>query len=124
MEKRFQLKCNHLNTILYCRDFDKALDFYQNVLNLKINFKTDWFVEFHLTKNGYLSIADGIRKTTISLGNCDCMTLSFQVKDLKQKYDYFRKMGIQVSKIKSVWNEKSFFIHDPEGHRIEFWDHK
>lgn len=121
MGKTLQLKCSHFNTILYCRDFQKTVDFYQNVLGLKINFVKDWFVEFMVTNDGYLSIADA-SKTNIFPEKCDCVTLSFQVNDVKNNHDYFKRLGMQASKIKPVWNAKSFFIHDPERHRIEFWN--
>ena len=46
------------NIILYCKDWRRTVGFYRLKSELPVNFSTDWFVEFRLTDNSYLSIAD------------------------------------------------------------------
>jgi len=30
-------------------------------------------------------------------------------------------LGVDVSKIKSIWGARAFYLYDPEGHRVELW---
>jgi hypothetical protein len=50
------------NTILYCKEWEKTVEFYRNQLKLPVLFATDWFVEFGLNEMSRLSSR---RKTII-----------------------------------------------------------
>ena len=108
------------NTILYCEHWKETIHFYRDILELPINHESDWFVEFKLTSDSYLSIAQAKRATILSAkGNG--ITLSFRVKGIDLVHDAFSDLGLELSNICNVWGARAFFLYDPEGHRIELW---
>ena len=108
------------NTILYCRNWEAAVRFYRDVLNFEINHKTEWFVEFHLVGDTYLSIADASRASIKSAAG-DGITLSWQVQDVEFAHRRLQQLGVKTSRIKRIWGARAFYFLDPEGHRIELW---
>jgi hypothetical protein len=56
------------NTILYCLGFKEAVLFYRDKLGLSVKVEKDWFVEFRLTENSFLSIADAMKSTIDAVG--------------------------------------------------------
>lgn len=108
------------NTILYCDDWAAAVAFYRDILHFSINYQNDWFVEFQLTAQSYLSVADASRATIDSV-NGQGITLAWQVDDMQRVYADLQEQGITVTPIQQKWGAHLFYIHDPEGHRIEFW---
>lgn len=108
------------NTILYCHHWAETVTFYRNILQFSITHQTDWFVEFQLTDNAYLSIADTRRATIESVAG-QGITLSWQVADIDAAHDNLHQQGIKTTSIQRKWGARLFYLHDPEGHRIEFW---
>jgi len=111
-------KVSRTNTILYCRHWLSTVVFYRDVLKLTVSHETDWMVEFQLSDKSYLSIAD-TKKATIEDVDGRGVTLSFQVQDLEGIRLQLQSVGIETSDIRRVWDARAFYIHDPEGHRIE-----
>lgn len=110
------------NTIIYCRHWPESVHFYRDVLQLGISFqKDDWFIEFVVNGAAHLSIADAA-KCTIPPGGGIGLTLSFFVQDLRATQAIFQQHNIATTEIKaSGWRAPYFYVHDPEGTRIEFW---
>ena len=108
------------NTILYCDNYEQTVRFYRDVLHLQVCHKRDWFVEFKLFDQAFLSIAD-TKQTTIESSKGNGITISLKVEYIDQVHAWFYEQGIIVSEIKSVWGSKAFYLSDPEGHRIELW---
>ncbi len=113
-------KIKRSNTILYCRNWEATVKFYCDVLNFEINHQTDWFVEFQLVGDTYLSIANVEYASIKSVGG-DGITLSWQVEDVESVYHLLNKLGVKTSQIKRIWGVKAFYFFDPEGHRVELW---
>ena len=113
-------KVSRTNTILYCRHWLSTVVFYRDALKLTVSHETDWMVEFRLSDKSYLSIAD-TKKATIEDVDGRGVTLSFQVQDLDGIRLQLQSVGIETSSIRRVWDARVFYIHDPEGHRIEIW---
>ncbi|MGD8980620.1 MAG: VOC family protein, partial [Desulfobacterales bacterium] len=109
-----------INTILYCRNWQTTVEFYRDVLKLRVNYETEWLVEFRLVDNTYLSIANAA-DTSIQSSNGDGITLSFQVETVDIAHCQLRDIGIKVGPIKPIWGVRAFYIFDPEGHRMELW---
>ena len=109
-----------INTILYCRNWETTVRFYRDTLKFSVKHETEWFVEFHLTGNTYLSIADA-SFTSIKSVDGDGITLSWQVEDIEFSHRWLHKLGVKTSQIKTIWGARSFYFFDPEGHRIEMW---
>ncbi len=110
------------NTILYCRHWERSRHFYRDVLKLDISFqKDDWFMEFSVNGAAHVSIADATR-CTIAPGDGAGLTFSFFVEDLPAVHVLFAGHKIATTEIRAQgWRAPYFYVHDPEGTRIEFW---
>lgn len=109
------------NTILYCRQWEETVAFYREGLRLTVAFSNDWFVEFIVSGDARLSVADESRASTKSSGGSG-ITLSLETDDMDEEWNLLVKGGFSPSPIKNhPWNARVFYIQDPEGHRIEFW---
>ena len=108
------------NTILYCQKWADTVVFYRDLFQFKIRHQTDWFVEFQITPNSYLSIANEIRASIDSV-NGQGITLSWQVADIETAHKYWLEKQVSISEIKKKWGAFVVYLHDPEGHRIELW---
>lgn len=114
------MKVNSSNTILYCTNWQATVAFYRDLLKLSINFSNDWFVEFRLNEGARLSVANEARCTVKSGGGAG-ITLSLNVDDVQTLRAMLIEARIDVTPIKALWGSSVFYIHDPEGNRIEFW---
>ncbi|WP_022665752.1 VOC family protein [Desulfospira joergensenii] len=115
------LKIISANTILYCREWEKTVDFYRDGLSLKINFRTDWFVEFLLSDNSRISIADQA-KSSIKVSTPHGITIALEVDDIESVWKTFIKKELRPTQIKDhPWAARVFYLYDPEGRRIEIW---
>lgn len=108
------------NTILYCRRWTATVAFYRRLLQLPVSFENDWFVEFRLNDGAYLSIAE-VSRSSVAAIEGQGITLAWQVNDLEDVHRRLHADGIAVTEIRHRWGAWSFYCHDPEGHRIEFW---
>ncbi|MEO8394049.1 MAG: VOC family protein [Chloroflexota bacterium] len=108
------------NTILYCHQWIETVSFYRNTFDFPITYQTAWFVEFQLTTHASLSIADESRASIQSVGG-QGITLSWQVPQLREMHTALLKQCIPASTIRKKGGAYLFYLHDPEGHRIELW---
>lgn len=118
------MKIQTTNTILYCRNWQKTVEFYFTGLQLRKTVDLDWFVEFSLNDNSCLSVADVSRSSQQSCQGRG-LTLTFEVNDIEKAHDQVKKAGLEPTGIKEhAWEARVFYLHDPEGNRIEFWSRK
>lgn len=108
------------NTILYCRRWHETVRFYRDAIGLPVQHATDWFVEFEITANGFLSVADAARTTVASAGG-DGITVAWRVGDIDEAHRNLTDAGIAPGPVLSRWGSRVFYFHDPEGHRLELW---
>jgi hypothetical protein len=94
--------------------------FYRNTFDFTVTYQNDWFVEFQLTIDSYLSIADESRASIQSV-NGQGITLSWQVPQVSEMHAFLLEKNVVVSTISEKWGAYLFYLHDPEGHRIELW---
>lgn len=112
------------NTILYCRHWPETVQFYRDGLGLRINFSSDWFIEFQITSTAYLSLADE-RRATIKSSAGAGITVTFQVEDADQTWQMLRSAGLAPEPLRDhAWGARVFYLYDPEGHRLEIWSPK
>ena len=109
------------NTILYCHKWRETVAFYRNVFDFPISYQNDWFVEFQLTDDAYLSMADESRCQYSKRRRARASRLSWQIANLSAMHAILLKQNITVSAIRLKWRASLFYLHDPEGHRIELW---
>lgn len=117
----FTLTPKRANTILYCRYWPATVAFYRHVLGLPVSFENDWFVEFQLSEGANLSIADASRASIAAVAG-QGITLAWQVRDLTHLHAHLAAANAPVTPIRRRWGAWVFYCHDPEGHRLEFWD--
>ncbi|MCF8068068.1 MAG: VOC family protein [Desulfobacterales bacterium] len=109
------------NTILYCKEWEKTVEFYKDRLKLPVLFATEWFVEFGLNEMSRLSIADEKRSSVRSCGSKG-ITLAMEVNDIEAAREHAKEFGMKPTQLrKHPWDAWVFNIFDPEGHRIEIW---
>ncbi|MBU4318537.1 MAG: VOC family protein [Proteobacteria bacterium] len=109
------------NMILYCKEWKACIRFYRDALRLPINFSTDWFVEFQLTRDSRLSIADDTR-SSVKSSKGKGITVALEVDDIHMVWEYADKNGLKPTNIREhPWDAQVFNLFDPEGHRIEIW---
>jgi catechol 2,3-dioxygenase-like lactoylglutathione lyase family enzyme len=108
------------NTILYCERWEQTVGFYRDALGLEVVAENDWFVEFRVTRQASISVADASRAT---IGHVDGqgITVSWKVGDVVATWQRLADRGLQPTDIRDVWDAEAFYVHDPEGHRIEVW---
>lgn len=110
-----------INTILYCDLFEETVRFYKECLGFHDVLSKPWFVEFAVNPFARLSVAD--RKwTTMESSGGRGITLTFQVEHLTTIHERLTSLGLKPTDIVAhPWGARLFHIHDPEGHRLEFW---
>ena len=108
------------NIILYCHKWHDTVAFYRDTLRFPVNFSNEWFVEFQLTENARISVANE-SKSSIKSCQGKGITISLEVKDLEALHALLEKDRLKPTMVKEIWESKQFYIYDPEGNRIEFW---
>jgi catechol 2,3-dioxygenase-like lactoylglutathione lyase family enzyme len=108
------------NTILYCQKWKETATFYGDIFAFRVSHRTDWFIEFQVTPDSYLSIADQSRATIDSVEG-QGITLSWQIANVQETHAALVEQNVSVSPIRKKWGASLFYLHDPEGHRIELW---
>lgn len=82
------------NTILYYRYWAETIAFYRDVLRLSVSYQKDWFIEFHIAGNTYLSVADEQRASINSAsGGNHVVVASHRYRPGAQQFEgtrYFR----------------------------------
>lgn len=114
------MKIQRTNTILYCRRWAETVAFYRDSFGFRINYQNDWLVEFELTPDSFLSIADE-RRATIESVEGQGITLAWQVPSIDEASTHLANQNIAVTPIRQKWSALVMYLHDPEGHRIELW---
>ncbi|HSO20728.1 MAG TPA: VOC family protein, partial [Desulfosarcina sp.] len=86
-----------------------------------VNFTTDWFMEFYLTRHARLSIADEKRSTVKSAAGRG-ITVTLEVEEIEPVHERIHHAGLQPTGItRHAWDAKVFHLRDPEGNRLEVW---
>jgi predicted enzyme related to lactoylglutathione lyase len=112
------------NTIVYCTQWKETADFYKNQLQLKVITALDWFFEFELNSTARLSIADAAR-TSMKACEGQGITIAMEVEDITSAHLFLENTGLHPPAIRDhAWGARVFYIHDPEGNRLEFWSPK
>ncbi len=108
------------NTILYCKNWQQSVTFYDETLGLKRGFANEWFVEFWINEGARLSVANE-EKASIKSAGGQGITIALQVAELRVIHEMLQNSGAAPTPIKKRWGAEVFYVHDPEGNRLEFW---
>jgi len=113
-----------VNTILYCSRWAETVAFYTKTLGLPVTFQSSWFVEFAISENTRVSVANASR-TTVKSAAGKGITLSLQVKNPAAVWNALNTAGITTTAITDhPMQARVFYFFDPEGYRIEIWSPK
>lgn len=115
-----RLSIERSNVILYCQRWVDTTNFYRDTLRMPIEFANAWLVEFRINPTSFISIADASR-TSIRSVDGQGLTMTFRVADAAVARDELLGRGAPVGSIMWRWGSLSFYVDDPEGHRLEFW---
>jgi catechol 2,3-dioxygenase-like lactoylglutathione lyase family enzyme len=115
-----RISVDRANTVLYCDQWAATVAFYRELLGFDVAHETDWFVEFRVTTDAFLSIADARRATIDAVGGKG-VTLTLHTDALNEARALLDDRGVTTTAITRRWGADVFYCHDPEGHRIEFW---
>jgi len=114
------IEVDRSNTILYCANWNRTVDFYRTTLGFQVTYENDWFVEFAVGDGSHLSVADANR-ATIAPADGAGITLSWQVPDLDRAHRTLLERGARPGALHQRWGATAFHVHDPDRHRIELW---
>lgn len=121
-ESGFRDLIQRSNTIIYCARFSETVRFYKDILQLPVTLDNGWFIEFRLLDASYLSIADA-EETSQPPSFGRGITLSLKINDLNRARETLKACGVQITGVRTVWGARVFHVTDPEGTRVEFWEH-
>lgn len=108
------------NTILYTDRWLESVAFYRTTLGLPVAFENDWFVEFGVGSDAFVSVADAAR-SSVAAGSGDGITLGLQVDDVQLVRSHLLGAGAEVGEVLRRWGADVLYVHDPAGNRLEFW---
>ena len=115
-----RVNVDRANIVLYCDAWTGTVAFYRELLGFEVEHESDWFVEFRLTDQAFLSVADA-RRATIDAVAGQGITLTLHADDVAATRQLLAARGVATTPISRRWGADVFYCHDPEGHRIEFW---
>lgn len=114
------LDVDRVNTVLYCDRWTETVAFYRDLLGLAVAFENDWFVEFEVTADSFLSIADAAR-ATVGAGDGRGITLSWRVADVAAARAAMIGAGVDAGPVRARFGSPVVDLYDPSGNRIELW---
>ncbi len=115
------MKPEIVNVILYCARWHETVRFYRDTIGFPARMMCDWLVAFDVAPNVHLSVADESATSIKSAGGAG-ITVTFKVPDVHGAWRRLTDKGVKVGAIRhSCLGGEAFFLHDPEGNRLEFW---
>ena len=115
------MKPEIVNIILYCAQWHETIRFYRDTIGFPVNMANNWLVEFQVTAQTCLSVANESATSIRSAAGAG-ITVTFKVPDLHSIWRTLTDKGVAVDPIRpSSLGGQAFFLHDPEKNRLEFW---
>jgi catechol 2,3-dioxygenase-like lactoylglutathione lyase family enzyme len=107
--------------ILKCKDINKSILFYTQVLDFENLYPDDAFPYRLLTREGArldISTEDGVFGACvyIQVGNVDELFKKFVARGL----DLSAKTGVHGQPTNQTWGMREFYVEDPDGNTLRF----
>ena len=121
------MKLSMKYVILYVSDFDKAMEFYKDVLGLSVKMQQGTYVEFD---TGYTTLAINTRQSVRELTGLNVLEsdttsktfeVGFVVDHVEDTIEALRQKGVTIIKepVTKPWGQTVAYVSDPDGHYIE-----
>jgi lactoylglutathione lyase len=113
--------------IVYVNDFEKTMEFYKDILGLKVKMQAETYVEFD-TGSTTLSIntRESAREITglpipLEVGNSQTFEIGFVVENVEECINNLRQKGVTIvsEPVTKPWGQTVAYVADPDGHFIE-----
>jgi len=110
------------SAILYSKDIPKIIDFYQNKLGIKLEYKEDdYFVSFIFPSGKKL----GIRQEKGKREKAGHQTVFFVVDDIDEEFKIIKSGDFEIySELENHDWGRAFAIMDPDNNKVEFVEKK
>ncbi|HEY2420531.1 MAG TPA: VOC family protein [Neobacillus sp.] len=113
--------------ILYVNDFEKTMNFYNEILGLPVKMQQDTYVEFD---TGAVTLSINTRKSVKELiglnvpeapASTQTFEVGFVVEDVAATIETLRQQGVPIIKepVTKPWGQTVAYVADPDGHYIE-----
>lgn len=108
-------------TFLYFEEYEKAKNFFTEVLRLELVFDPGWAAVFRVSKDAFIGAVD-VKNSSIELKEKGGTLISITVEDLSSWYELLKdEKTLKLTEIKTFEDIslKSFFFKGPEGYDFE-----
>lgn len=118
----------YLWTTIHVSDMKKSLEFYQEVVGLKVNksFPAGPNMEFSFLGDGETQVELICDKNVKEVHIGQDISLGFEVDSVEKMMDFVKQKGIEIvaGPISPNPQVTFFFVEDPNGVRIQFVENK
>jgi len=111
-------------TTIYVKDMKESLEFYEEVVGLKLNrrFAAGPEMEIGFLGEGETQVELICHKNNVDINFSENISLGFKVNSVDEKMDFIKKRGLEIHSGPFKPNPSTifFYILDPNGLKIQF----
>jgi len=102
------------------KDFESAVDFFENILDLPLKGKTEGFAAFQLASGQLIEVFDAHEAWRDFM---TCPVIAFEVDDVNDAKRELEEKGVEFLTDVKTWSDgaQSAYFRGPEGHAFEVW---
>ena len=110
--------------IHYVESLNRSVEFYRNVIGLRVRIEGDGYVEFEM-ENTKFSLFERSKLPELigrNGGNPPCGEIGFLIDDVDAEAERLRGLGVEILRgpVDRPWRERTLHVADPDGNIIEF----
>ena len=114
------------HVVIKMRDLEKAREFYQGVLGMKISQERDFgiffrFGDYHHDIAVFKTAPDAELPRQDQVGLVHVAVVDDSVETVRATYERCKEKGVEIVGTTDHGMTKSLYIHDPEGNTIEIY---
>ena len=110
------------SAVFYTNDLPKVIEFYENTLDFKLEYKTENFVSFIFPNDARLGIKQKAEEREVPGDQTVFISLDTGIEDLYQSLK-LKNVSIYKELIVQEWG-KNFSILDPDSNKVQFVEKK
>lgn len=110
--------------IQYVESLGRSVEFYRDVIGLRVRIEGDGYVEFEL-ENTKFSLFERSKLPALigrGGGKAPCGEIGFLVEDVDAEAERLQRLNVEILRgpLDRPWHERTLHIADPDGNVIEF----